>query len=315
MYYNEDRPVPSANVLLHGPQEQTTETETSGDYSVMGVPQGDWSVEPLKEGDFGSGISSLDAAYVLQAVTGKRELNEYQQLACDVSGNGGLSSLDAARILQFLVGIIDRLPVADACASDWIFVPDATQIENQEIFAPVIGGGDCQQGSIHLEGLSGVAHGQDFKAILFGDCTGNWTMSAPGAARAAMATNGPQIIAGKLRGGKSGKLWLPIYVRARAEFNALEVALRFDPEMLAVTGARAAGQGGPNVVVTHSSARPGNAAVALASAEAMRSGRVLLVELEARGKGRTFGTVAVTGGTVDEEIAIVAKQRSHLSRP
>jgi hypothetical protein len=178
-YYNEDRPVPFANVVLHGPLDWTTETHTSGDYSVVGIPQGQWSVDPAKEGDFGSGITSLDAAYVTQAVTGMRELNEYQRLACDVTGNGTLGSLDAARILQFTVGIIDRLPVAETCTSDWIFIPDPTPVENQQVFAPVIGVGECQQGSIHLDELSGVAHGQDFKAILFGDCTGNWTMTLP----------------------------------------------------------------------------------------------------------------------------------------
>jgi hypothetical protein len=298
--------VPSANVAVHGPLDQMAETQTSGDYSVVGVPQGQWSIEPRKEGDFGAGISALDAAYVLQAVTGRRDLDGYQQLACDVSGNGALSSLDAARILQFLVGMSDRLPVAETCDSDWIFVPDAAWIENQEISEPSIGGGDCQQGAIHLDTLAGVADGQDFKAILFGDCTGNWSMSSGGALTARTA-DAPRILAGKLHRSRNGSLVLPIYVRTGGEFNALEVTLRFDAEALSLTGARAARRGS-DMVVRHSSSRPGSAVVALASAEPLRGGRVLLVEFEALGT-RTPRTVAVVGGSVDEQSVGPGTQR------
>jgi hypothetical protein len=309
MYYNEDRPVPSANVAFHGPLDQMTETQSSGDYSVMGVPQGEWSIEPAKEGDFGSGISSLDAAYILQAVTGKRQLDSYQELACDVSGNGSLSSLDAARILQFLVGIVDRLPVAATCKSDWIFVPDADRAANQQTFAPVIGDGGCQPGAIHFDPLSGVADGQDFKAILFGDCTGNWTMAPPGGARSAVAAGAPRIIAGNLRRGGGGKVLLPVYVRAAGGFNSVEVALRFDAEALALTGARFAKRG-EDVVVTHSSTRPGSGLVALASGGSLQSGLVLMVEFQALGQSGSGGTVTLTGGTIDEQPAQAANRRT-----
>jgi hypothetical protein len=309
MYYNEDRPVPSANVALHGPSEQMTETLTSGDYAVMGVSQGPWSVEPAKEGDFGSGVSALDAAYVLQAVTGRRQLNEYQQLACDVTGNGALSSLDAARILQFMVGIVDRLPVAEACGSDWLFVPDAAQVENQQLVAPMIGGGDCQQGAIHLQALTGIAHGQDFKAILFGDCTGNWTMPAPGAARTAARTGAARILAGSLRRSGNGRAWVPIYVRTTGSFSGLEVALRYDAESLTLTGVRSPRHAGGDVVTTYASKRPGSAVVALASGAPLKGGRVLLVEFDAANRGRSVGTVTVIGATVDEQAAAVAGRK------
>ena len=90
------------------------------------------------------------------------------------------------------------MPVANTCQSDWVFVPDATEAANQQIQPPVIGDGDCQQGAIQFGALSGIADGQDFKAILFGDCTGNWTMSS-GGARSAVTAGASQIIAGNLR--------------------------------------------------------------------------------------------------------------------
>jgi hypothetical protein len=309
MYYSGERPVPSVDVALHGPQDEMTATEPSGDYSVMGVPQGSWSVEPAKDGDFASGISSLDAAHVLQVATGRREFNEYQALACDVTGNGALSSLDAARILQFLVGMIDRLPVADVCASDWIFVPAAAPQANQELIPPVVGGGQCQPGAIALTELDGIANGQDFKAILFGDCTGNWTMAQAGSARAAVAASAPQLVAGKPRRGRNGRVSLPVYVRAAGDFHAVEVALRYDPNRLTLVGARASGRG-PDVVVSHASRRPGTALVAVASATPLSSGRVVVVEFESKAGFAAAGAVSISAGSVDEQSARVAVRRS-----
>ena len=56
------------------------------------------------------GISSLDAAVVLQHVVGIDTLGEVLQFYGDVSQNGELTSLDASYILQYVVGLIDQLP-------------------------------------------------------------------------------------------------------------------------------------------------------------------------------------------------------------
>ena len=97
-----------------------------------------------------------------------------QQLACDVTGNGSISSLDAARIRQFAVGAITRLPVAEACDSDWAFVPDPAAVAGQSLVQPVPSPGDCQAGRIQYGTVAGDFTAQDFVAVLFGDCTGNW---------------------------------------------------------------------------------------------------------------------------------------------
>ena len=56
------------------------------------------------------GISSLDAALVLQHVVGIDTLDEVLLFYGDVSQNGELTSLDASYILQYVVGLIDQLP-------------------------------------------------------------------------------------------------------------------------------------------------------------------------------------------------------------
>lgn len=132
------------------------------------------AVTPRKLAGWNRAVSSLDAAYALQAAVGSRVLDAHQFLACDVTGNGRVTSLDAARILQFAVGIIPRLPVAERCGSDWLFLPEPAPVANQTVVQPVITETTCELGRIEYDPLAGIATEQNFTAILFGDCTGNW---------------------------------------------------------------------------------------------------------------------------------------------
>jgi hypothetical protein len=300
-YYNSSGPVPGVTVALLGSQGRTTQTTTNGDYSFANLAPAPLSIEPSKLEDRGDAVSGLDAAYILQAVTGLRQLNGDQLLACDVTGNGDLSSLDAARILQFLVGTEHGFPVTESCASDWLFVPGAAPAANQTLVPPVVASGECRQGSIAFNPLSASAQGQSFKAILFGDCTGNWT-AAGGAARQALASNAPQLIAGRPRRTRCGKLAVPIYVRGES-FHAVQVTLRYDARSLTPVGARAAARDSRDILVTHSSRRPGLLEIALASARPLRGGRVLYVDLEPAARPEASGAVAIVGGSVDEEAA------------
>jgi hypothetical protein len=95
--------------------------------------------------------------------------------AADVTGDGTLSTLDAAYILQHAVGNATRSPPAQTCASDWLFVPNATSAPNQTSIAPALTTGSCQPGAIAFAPLAANASGQSFTAILLGDCTGSWT--------------------------------------------------------------------------------------------------------------------------------------------
>ena len=136
---------------------------------------GAWSVQPRIVGSWNAAVTSLDAAWVLQSVAGLRSLDATQSLACDVTANGAVTSLDAARLLQFAVGLRPRLPAAEACASDWLFVPEPALAANQSVTPPQLQNGSCVPGAIVLAPLVADAPSQDFAAIVIGDCTGNWT--------------------------------------------------------------------------------------------------------------------------------------------
>ena len=66
---------------------QTT-TGVDGSDTVPGVTGGNSQVAPRKTSDGGAAISALDAAYVLEALAGHRQLDPQQMLAADVTGDG-----------------------------------------------------------------------------------------------------------------------------------------------------------------------------------------------------------------------------------
>jgi hypothetical protein len=171
LYYRDGRPVSGVDVDLGG---QSAVTDADGAYGFAQPMETTQTLEPAKVGDFRDAIGSLDVAFVQQRVIGSRTFDAMQDLACDVTGNGAISSLDAARIQQLRLGIITRFPIAGACDSDWVFLPDAEVVANQSFTAPSTSLQSCQGGAISYEPLVPPAADQDFVAILFGDCTGNW---------------------------------------------------------------------------------------------------------------------------------------------
>jgi glucose/arabinose dehydrogenase len=173
-YFAGARPVPGVDVRLLNGGVETRQTDASGAFEFTMLPKAPRTLEPVKIGDRGAGVSSLDAAHVQQEVIGRRSFDSYQQLACDVTGNGTISSLDAARITQLQIGMLARFPVADACASDWAFVPAPAAVAGQSLIEPMPSANPCQRGAIAYDPVMGNLTGQDFIAVLFGDCTGNW---------------------------------------------------------------------------------------------------------------------------------------------
>jgi hypothetical protein len=155
-----------------GDGSTVVETGPDGDYSSPPLSAGSWSVAPAKSGGIENGVSALDAAYVLQALIGEREFDEWQAIACDVTGDGTLSALDAARILQFSIGLRERFTAAEKCGSDWLFFGIGI---DGVVVPPAIDGEECQSGAAIFPTLSADLTEQDFLAVPFGDCTGNWT--------------------------------------------------------------------------------------------------------------------------------------------
>lgn len=306
LYYSGTNvPVPGATVALD--PLGSSATTPDGLYQFPNLDPTPVEVAPAKSGDLTS-ITALDAAYVLQAVVGKRMLSANQTLACDVNGDGQISGIDASRILQFSVGKLTRFPVAGTCASDWVFVPNPSPAPNQSVTAPAIATGSCQSGSISFSPIDGAANGQDFVGVLFGDCTGNWTPpQSLGTGAAAAETATPIVRLGTLRVLHGGHARLPVYVQSATAFNALEAQLRFDRRALRATGVRLR-RAASDAVVGIDTDRAGRIRLALASANAIdpRKGTVLTVEFDVVALHKAGHRVRLAKAMVDEIPAVGA---------
>ena len=253
-----------------------TATDEAGLFALHGVSAGSWRVQPQKIGGVEDAVTAVDAVYALQAAAGLRGLPADEQLACDVSGDGQVSSNDAQLILQHAVGRLSQFPVALMCQSDWVFAPQPVAMAQQEVNAPRVSGGSCEPGAIVYHSLTSDAPDQNFSARAFGDCSGDWqpAMVSGAAARDLAAPSQPQLrYFRRLR----GHVQVSIYVPRPGTFHALDTQLAYDQNVL----------GAPKVAQTRSTRAallaagdqvPGQLAISLAGANAMRSGRVLTVD-------------------------------------
>ncbi len=157
-YYNNLFPVPDVGVVL---ANYIGSTNASGEFSFSEIPEGDYVIKPQKTGGGSESISPFDAAKILQYSVGLIELNPYQFIAADVSGNGTVSPFDASYILQYSVQLIQSFPIG----KDWFFLPYDFPLDDANW--------NSAPDSILLS-LSKDTTGLDFKGIVLGDVTGNW---------------------------------------------------------------------------------------------------------------------------------------------
>jgi hypothetical protein len=167
-YYGNGVPVPGVVVELaelKGATTLSTQTDANGQFAFDAVSSGSWQVQPAKMGGAEGAIDISDAVQVLNFSVGQGTPNPGQQLGCDVSGDGTITEDDEILIGQYTVGLLTRFPVADACGSDWIFVPVPSAAVNQSVTQPLFSGGPCRSGSITFDPLSADAVTQDIEAI------------------------------------------------------------------------------------------------------------------------------------------------------
>jgi len=152
-YYSVTRaPIENVKMRLSGFVSDSVWTDTAGFYAV-GLPMNhDYTARPSKRNAMRSyAVGALDASMVLQHVVRIITLDSLQFRAADVTGDSTISPLDATRILEYAVGMRDHFPVGGD-TSDWAFRPPSRFYSN----------------------ISSNQLNQDYKAILYGDPSGNW---------------------------------------------------------------------------------------------------------------------------------------------
>jgi hypothetical protein len=254
-------------------------TDGDGRYAFNNISAGTWQVAPQKSEAVNLAVNALDALYALQNAAGIRALTPQQRLACNVTGSGTVSTLDAATILRFDVGLLARLPAAQACESDWAFEPIAAPAPHQESSEPTVSPASCQSGSITFAPLLDGESNQDFLAVLFGDCTGDWQPS-DGVGQTISPLNRARVRLGRPRVTRRRRhLWIPVYVDVAGSFRALDAELHYDPTQLRVRSVHQVGAARAALMAANMEV-PGVVRIALASLQPLRSGTVLVLNLD-----------------------------------
>lgn len=295
-YYSNGVPVPGMAVHATSPTTgASSSTDTSGHFVLTDAPAESALVCPDGASAAGSAVSALDAAWVLQTVAGLRSFSAEQSLACDVTGNGSLSALDATWILRYTVGLITRLPAATACNSDWVFIPVPASAPNQTLIQPQPGADGCTPGGIAYTSLSTSLDEQNFSALVFGDCTGNWQPPDAGSAASAAFAIRPRLRAGELRTLRGGRLALPIWVDRAAALHAVDARVAYDPGALRAVGVRLAGSA-RHALLAFNTREPGVVRIAIASGGVFSAdGRPLAVVVFEALRHHRVATPAVSG--------------------
>ncbi len=275
-------PVGGALVQWQGLSTGAVQTdEASGQFTVSGLPCAWWSIQPAKIGDMGNAIDIVDAVTILEAAAGLRTLSGPQQLACDVSGDGAVDSDDADLILQHVVGSTARFPAAQNCGSDWAFIPQPVMMTNEVTLQPRLSRSSCQAGALSFEPLATDATDQDFSAVLFGDCNGDWQPG--GAGGAGLETVTDQVRLAPVRGvPRSHTTQALLSVNGTQPFRTLQVELRYDAAAMRVTSVRVAPAAAQALLQANLSV-PGSVRLALASVKPIRGGAVATLEFDTVG--------------------------------
>lgn len=277
-YYSRPVPVPDVTVTITGTTSLDTVTDLHGQFTLDNLQTGSSQIHATKRGAVNGAVTALDAAYVLQATVGSRQLDALQTIACDASGNGTVGALDASLILQYAVGLAPGLPASDTCGADWSFAPVPSPIPGQTVFAPSRTATACSAGAIAYDPLAAPAAGQNFAGILHGDCSGNWDAGDSGPVTPpGTVTTGSTTV----RRASSGRrvLGVPVVVSAKAGYLSLEVQLTYDAALL--TPRRIRRHATPReALAVMNTTRPGEVSIALASPVALPAGTGLVVEFD-----------------------------------
>ena len=298
-YFGAGQAIAGARVSLEGHPEVDVSTGFDGSFDLPPLDGGRLVLRVAKIGDDGDAISSLDAAYALQAAVGNRALSPLQQLSCDATGDGRVSPLDAVRLLQKKLGVLSSLPVEDRCESKWLFYP--LDGPGRSIEPPRLTSEGCVPGSVTLDEVGSDVGDVGFVGALLGDCSGSWIPS--GEARAQASTTGARrgrVRLGRLR-VRDNKALLPVFVRSGRAYQALDLDIRYDERTLVPVGIEGR-RIGSNALLEQRVLRPGVLRVAFASPKRItrRHGVLALVHFEIADGASVLGGVRVLDAKIDE---------------
>jgi hypothetical protein len=267
-YLTGGAPVVGATVRLIGSNGGVTATDTDGAYGFSGLADAAWRLEPVNTAPVDGAVTAHDAAVALQAAKRLRALTSAQQLACDAGADGKVTSKDVKQLLARAVGLAE-LPSAVRCGTSWLFAPTPGPASGRTLVQPVVTRSACTPGAILFDGLAAPATGQDFLAVVLGDCAVDWP-NAGGVSGATVTLGTPESSGSRVR--------LPLVVDSPVPFTSVDAVVVYDSAGYERPKARRVEQG-RRATLAMNGTEPGRFRVALASPLPMTSGVVATIEL------------------------------------
>lgn len=164
----DDAALADTDVEIEGPANVTVKTNEDGEYEAAGLAIGLWHVTARRTDAPGTVTGNVAGLVSTLFVRGAH--SEVQQLSCDVTGDAVISVADLMAMVRKDVGALERFEVAEACDSDWAFLPDPRIRPGVEAVTPRIAPGSCDLGRIDLDATKTNGTDLDFAAVRFGDC-------------------------------------------------------------------------------------------------------------------------------------------------
>ncbi len=262
-YFMSGEGIAGVDVAVGGASSSTMRTGGDGGFEFDGVARGEYvTITGTKAGGVGAALSSLDAAYALQAVVGSRELSGLQGFACDATGDGAITALDASRLLMKAIGAIPHLPVTERCGSDWLLVPSSTS--GVISVPPMVSAAQCKPGAFVIPATDHDMSELTFDAVLLGDCSGGWSASEDAFAGERVRRR-PRVRFGRLR-VRGERASMKIYVRSRAPYQSLDVELLYDDSQIVPSTVDARDDGEASLLAQRT-VRPGVLRIGFASSK------------------------------------------------
>jgi len=157
-------------------------------------------VKPNKDWLPNQVVNSFDGSLIMQSLCHQLTLNDCQEIAADVSGDGTITGYDVALLLRWRVGI----PVP-GYTGDWTFGPD----------------------SICYGFLTEHQPDQDYCGLVIGDVSFNWPGDGPPKQSAGSAISWPRITA-----APGQTFTMPISMETDVPVYSLDMSVAFDATML-----------------------------------------------------------------------------------
>ncbi|HID93592.1 MAG TPA: matrixin family metalloprotease [bacterium (Candidatus Stahlbacteria)] len=232
-YYSNELPVGNTTILLVDGAIDTVYSDANGNYLFSNLTYGlSYTVYPMKKNNYKDvAITPFDASYALRFYVGLIDLDPYQRVAADVTGNGHITAFDASYIMRYYVGLIDSFPVG----KDWSFVPVNFPIDTTNwMTAP---------DSICYPTLDSDQFDQDYKGVLYGDITGNWTSSkaltlksspSKGYQESEELPSTIKIVDSTIISKPGSIITLPIAITGITELYSVGITIEYNSEVLKV---------------------------------------------------------------------------------